>query len=142
MNKKVLMLIMLIMLIILIILLQYKYNPNPIIIKDKFTVLDPQAIIKNDGKMKFDYITDPYYGQKILKKYYIDYDKKINGRKVNDNPYKYPSPNCANAAEDEPLIFSANPSLHCRRGGGKMPKWWNKYDTEAQEIYNQYSIYR
>ena len=142
MNKKLL-IIVIVVLTLTTVLIYNKYNT--IKNKDKFTdgkIMDPQEIIKNDGKMTFNYLNDPFYSQNILKKYYIDDDKKINGVKVNYHPYLVPVPNCPSSADLVPLVYSADPSLHCRRNVGNTTTWWRKFDTEAQEIFNKYSIHR
>ena len=129
MNKKLL-IIVIVVLTLTTVLIYNKYNT--IKNKDKF----------NDGKMTFNYLNDPFYSQNILKKYYIDDDKKINGVKVNYHPYLVPVPNCPSSADLVPLVYSADPSLHCRRNVGNTTTWWRKFDTEAQEIFNKYSIHR
>ena len=93
--------------------------------------------------MTFEYLK-PYASQKTIKKYYLDDDIKIKGVKVNHHPYINPYPNCASSADTTPYIYSVNPSLHCRRniGNNNTTWWWRKYDTRAQDIYNQYSIRR
>jgi hypothetical protein len=116
-------------------------NPNTIKIYDTFEdtyYKNPQDIIANDGKMKFNFLKDPYYSQKIINEFYLNDDKKINGVKVNYHPYINPVPNCPISADFIPYVYSANPSLHCRR----RPEKWHKFDTRANDIYNQYSIYR
>ena len=54
--------------------------------KEKFLSLnnDPD----NDGKMKFNYLTNPNYKNNILARYYIDDDIKINGSRMVQHPYQ------------------------------------------------------
>lgn len=143
MNNKLLIIILIIIIVSIIIYNKYK----PIKIYDTFAdkyYKDPQEKIENDGKMMFEFLKDPYYSQKIINQYYLNDDKKINGVKVNYHPYAKPVPNCPSSADTTPYIYSANPALHCRRniGNNNTSWWWRKYDTRAQDIYNQYSIRR
>ena len=60
--------------------------------KEKFLTenIDPEK----DGKMIFNYLTNPTYANSILSRYYISDDTKLAGRRVIDHPYQIPhSPN-------------------------------------------------
>ncbi len=54
--------------------------------KEKFLTenIDPDK----DGKMKFNYLTNPKYANSILSRYYIDDDKKILGTRLVQHPYQ------------------------------------------------------
>ena len=136
MTTKTKTLIIILIIIIIIIILLNKYN---FFKKDNFFVIsNPKDIFDNDGKMKFDYLNDPYYTENVLKKYYINDDKKLNGVKVNSHIYANSYPNCENARDTVPYVYSGDISFHCRRKNG----WWNKYDTLSQDIYNLYGVRR
>ena len=144
MNNKLLSIILIIIIVIIVI---YNNKYDFIKNKDMFSnrrYTDPQDIIKNDGKATYDYLNDPNYSRNILKQYYLNDDKKYKGVKINNHPYKNPVPNCPSSADFYPYVYSANPSLHCRRniGNNYTKWWWHKYDTRAVDIYNQYSIHR
>ena len=145
MNNKLLSIILIIIIVIIVIYNnKYDFINNNDMFKNQYYT-NPQDIIKYDGNMTFDYINDPNYTIKVLGEYYVNDDRKINGIKWNYHPYKNSVPNCENSRDlNDGRIYSANPSLHCRRnvGNDKTKWWWNKYDTKAVDIYNQYSIHR
>lgn len=68
-----------------------KQNMENIKNKESFLVkMDP----KNDGKMRFGYLTNPNYANMILMRYYVNDDKKIGGIRLVSHPYqKRNSPN-------------------------------------------------
>ena len=150
MNNKLLIIILIIIIVTIVIYNKYNHiktnhiKINPIKTKDTFLdPINPQNVIANDGNMSFDYLTDPYYSQKILKKYYIDDDKKQYGVKLNKHIYKNMVPNCKSSTDLNPYVYSADISLHCRRNvGWANTTWWHKYDTIAQDIYNNYGVRR
>lgn len=54
-------------------------------------MVNDEGFINNfddDGKMNFEYLYNPNYMNSILKKYYIDNDIKINGKKLVNHPYQ------------------------------------------------------
>jgi len=124
--------------ILLILIIFNKYNFKN---KDTFyagAISNPKDIFDNDGKMLFKYLNEPNYSEKILKKYYLNDDKLINGVKVNPHIYQNSVVNCNSSIDTRPYVYSADTSLHCRRHIG----WWNKYDTISQDIYNNFGVRR
>ena len=88
----------------------------------------------NDGHMKFDYIEDPNYTTKLLYKYYVDDDIKLNGEKINRHPYEKARPNCR--------VDGARRYVYGRAWCQRKPGAWHKHDTYGQDIYNFYGIRR
>ena len=43
---------------------------------------------ENDGNMTFDYLLDNNYKNKVLNKYYLNDDIKINGQRINIHHYQ------------------------------------------------------
>jgi len=141
-NKLLLFILIIIIIFILIITIHNNYNINTY---DTFaTPKSPKEINDNDGHMNFNFLKSEN-SQRVLHTYYIDDDKKINGKRVNFHPYQEQVPNpppmdryskyLQNPAY--PYIYG-NPKLHRQRTPGQ----WNKYDTVAREIYNNYGIRR
>ena len=132
-----------IILFILIITLHNKYNINTY---DTFAdPKSPKEINDNDGHMNFNFLKSENSNY-VIRNYYLDDDKKINGVRLNFHPYQdqvqnYPVPidQYSNYLQTSafPLMYG-NPRLHQQRSPGQ----WNKYDTAAQDIYNKYGIRR
>ena len=155
MDNKLLIIILIVIIVSIVLYSNYfMYNPiNPTnstnstkiyeTFADKY-YKNPQDIIAHDGEMKFEYLKDPFFSKRIINKYYLNDDKKINGVKIHRYPYKNPVPNCASSADFYPNVYSANPSLHCRRNvkNNRTTWWWHKFDTQAVDLYNKYSVYR
>ena len=131
----------------LIIIIDYKYNSNNYHNKETFSTPTPTFIFTplptvafdsngyKNGIMTFDFLKDTNTND-VLTKYYMDNDKKINGVKINNNPYRYAFPNIP--VEGAPPYIYGIVLNHYQR----KPKVWNKYDTYAQDIYNAYGIRR
>lgn len=104
--------------------------------RDTFAIpLSPKEINDNDGHMTFDFLTDLNTNY-VLNNYYINDDTKINGTRVNYHKYQEQVPNYPIEGAP-PYIYGTLLNHYQRR-----PKVWNKYDTYAQDIYNQYGIRR
>ena len=144
MYKKLLLFILIIIIIfILIIILHNKYNINTY---DTFAIpKSPKEINDNDGHMNFNFLKSENSNY-VIRNYYLDDDKKINGVRLNVHPYQDQIVN--NRVPIDPYskylqypafpLMYGNPKLHQQRSPGQ----WNKYDTVAQEIYNKYGIRR
>lgn len=50
-----------------------------IVLINKDSFISQNNIPSNDGKMKFDYLTNPNYSRDIINKYYLNDDSKTNG---------------------------------------------------------------
>ena len=140
MYNKLLVFLSIIIIIIVLIILYYKNKKY-----DTFAIpKTPKEINDNDGNMTFEFLNNENTNY-VLDKYYINDDTKINGVRVNYHPYQEHVNNpvivdayskyLQNSAY--PYIYG-NPKLHIQRTPGQ----WNKYDTKAQDIYNQYGIRR
>jgi hypothetical protein len=142
-NKLLLFILIIIIIFILIITLHNKYNIN-----NYDTFADPKSpkeIIENDGNMNFNFLKDEHTNY-VLQTYYIDVDKKINGRKVFNHPYQERVANIPPPIDiyskylqtiSYPFVYG-KPDYHLQRSPGQ----WNKFDTLAQEYYNKYRIRR
>ena len=98
----------------------------------KNTFLNPKfENRKNDGKMTFAYLTDKNYKDKLLKKYYINDDIKVNNRRVNTHwlqtKYKI----------YEGSVYGV-PMNHVK----SINNEWGKSRTFAEYIYAKYGIRR
>ena len=119
--------IILIIIIILIINIMNNYK--------KIDNFDAKYNYNNDGNMKFDYLSDPGYTEKILYNYYVNDDAKINGNKVNYHPYQSSRQNCRVEWGARPYVYG---NIWCQRKPGR----WNKLDNYGQEIYDLYGVRR
>ena len=79
-------LVLLLLIIILNIYLSNKKVNKKVKYIDNF--ISQNNVPAYDGKMKYEYLTDPNYTAKILKKYYVSDDTKINGVRVIHHPYQ------------------------------------------------------
>jgi hypothetical protein len=142
-NKLLLFISIIIIIFILIRTIHNKYYINRY---DTFaTPKSPKEINDNDGHMNFNFLKDEHTNY-VINKYYLDDDKKINGKRVNIHPYQeqvlnnpVPIDRYSQYLQGTafPYIYG-NPRLHKQRTPGQ----WNKYDTVSQEIYNKYGIRR
>jgi hypothetical protein len=128
MNYNLFIVLIIIIIIILIINILNYYNKI-----DNFNSIN-RANYNDDGKMKFDYLTDPSYKAKILNRYYINDDKKQNGVKINNHPYAVKHKNCE-VKGARPYVYG---NIWCQR----KPGGWNRYENYGQDIYNSYGIRR
>ena len=135
-NKLLLFISIIIIIFSLIIIINNKYDAFKVSVTPKF-------IADNDGNMNFDFLKAEN-SQDVIKRYYIDDDKKINGIRVNYHRYQQ---QVYNPVPIDPLSHSqkvafpyiyGNTLLHYQRTPGE----WNKYDTQAQQIYNNYGVRR
>ena len=142
-NKLLLFISIIIIIIILIIVIHNKYNSSRY---DTFAEpKSPKEIIDKDGNMNFNFLKAEN-SQYVLKKYYLDTDRKINGKKLHIHPYQkkvtnqqVPIHEYSKYLQESayPLIFG-NTTLHRQ----DKPGQWHKYDTKAQDLYNKYGIRR
>ena len=127
------------LLFILIIIIDCKYNSNNYHNKETFSTPLPTVLFDSNGYkngiMTFDFLKDENTNN-VLNKYYMDNDKRINGKTINYNPYRYALPNIP--VEGAPPYIYGIVLNHYQR----KPKVWHKYDTYAQDIYNAYGIRR
>jgi len=50
-----------------------------ILLINKDSFISKNNVPSNDGKMNFDYLTNPNYSRDIINKYYLNDDSKLNG---------------------------------------------------------------
>ena len=142
-TKLLLFISIIIMIFSLIILIHNKYNINTY---DTFAdPKNPRDIIANDGNMNFNFLKSEN-SQYVLNTYYINDDKKINGKRVNFHPYQEQVANIPPPVRTYskylqntayPFIYG-KPEFHRQRSSGQ----WNKYDTLARHYYNKYGVRR
>ena len=142
-NKLLLFISIIIIIFILIIIIHNKYNINNY---DTFAEpRSPKEVVDNDGKMNFNFLKDENTNY-VLQTYYLDDDKKINGRRVNYHPYQEQVPNIPPPVDiyskylqtiSYPFVYG-KPDFHRQRSPGQ----WNKFDTLAQDYYNKYGVRR
>ena len=80
--------ILLIICLIFIVSIVYNYSrsQNQNTVNEYFIA---NSNLTNQAPMDFSYLTNPNYARNILATYYLDDDKKINGKRVVDHPYMY-----------------------------------------------------
>ena len=142
-NKLLLFISIMILIVFLIIIIHNKYNINTY---DTFVApKSPKEIIENDGKMNFNFLTSAN-SQYVLNTYYLDDDKKIDGKRVNIHPYQEQVANTPPPIDkySKYLQTSAHPFVYgkAKFHAQRSPGQWNKYDTLARDYYNKYGIRR
>ena len=86
--------ILLCVLILFLLLMIIFYNDIVIYVRNKEKFLTENIDPDKDGRMNFNYLTNPNYSRSILLRYYINDDKKIAGTRLVQHPYQFTrSPN-------------------------------------------------
>ena len=78
---------LLILLIKILFLILYKEYTDTNTVTDTF-MNEKDTNFEKDGKMKFDYLTNDNYKNKVLNKYYLNDDIKKAGQRINIHPYQ------------------------------------------------------
>ena len=125
MNYIIILLVIVSILLIIISYTQYQYQYQ-YFKKDTF-ISQRDANIENDGNMKFDYLIKNNYTKNVLDKYYLNDDKKINGKRVVNHPYQ----------KKNYLNLYGNPFNQLSTSGR-----WGGYDTYSEYIFNNYGVRR
>ena len=94
--------------------------------KDKF-VNEKDLNYENDGNMTFDYLLNSNHKTKILNKYYLDDDIKINGQRLNRHPYQFKNYKNLYGIVDYQHTDNYN---------------YGAYNTFTDYIYNTYGVRR
>ena len=79
--------IILFVILFIILLIYLNKNLKNLQTKDNFISINNDPV--NDGKMKFDFITDPNYTKNILNKYYLNDDTKTKNVRNVYHPYQF-----------------------------------------------------
>ena len=78
--------ILLIICLIFVVSIVYNYSRSQNTVNEYFIA---NSNLSNQAPMDFSYLTNPNYARNILATYYLDDDKKINGKRVVNHPYMY-----------------------------------------------------
>ena len=82
--------ILLIICLIFVVSIVYNYSRGQNTVNEYFIA---NSNLSNQAPMDFSYLTNPNYARDILATYYLDDDKKINGKRVVNHPYMYSNNN-------------------------------------------------